>query len=269
MKTVAIIQARMTSTRLPGKVMMDVNGAPMLYHVMARARLASAVDLVTVATTTNATDDTIAEYCKVQRVQCFRGSENDVLDRYYQAAGHFGAEVIVRLTADCPLLDPAVIDRVIETFRAGDYDYVSNTIEVSYPDGLDTEVFSFAALGRAWKEANLISEREHVTPYLWKQPGLFRLANVKNETDFSKLRWTVDEPPDLEIVRRVYHYFGTEPAFGMNDVVALLRTHPELCEINADFERNEGYQKSLRDDATISEKDSNNEENRSRFVSQS
>lgn len=255
MKTVIIIQARMASTRLPGKVMMDLNGAPMLYQVMARARLASAVDLVTVATTTNATDDTIAEYCKVQRVQCFRGSENDVLDRYYQAARHFGAEVIVRLTADCPLLDPAVVDRVIETFRAGDYDYVSNTIEVSYPDGLDTEVFSFTALGRAWKEAKLISEREHVTPYLWKQPGLFRLANVKNETDFSKLRWTVDEPQDLEFVRRVYRYFGTEPAFGMNDVVALLHTHPELCEINANFERDEGYQKSLRADATISEKD--------------
>lgn len=256
MKTVAIIQARMTSTRLPGKVMMDLDGSPMLYQVIARARLANALDLVTVATTTNATDDTIAEYCKAQRVQCFRGSENDVLDRYYQAARHFGAEVIVRLTADCPLLDPAVIDQVIETFRAGDYDYISNTIEVSYPDGLDTEVFSLTALRRAWKEANLISEREHVTPYLWKHPDLFRLANVKNETDFSKLRWTVDEPQDLEFARRVYHYFRMEPSFGMNDVMHLLRTHPELCEINTDFERNEGYQKSLRADVTISEKNS-------------
>lgn len=253
MKTVAIIQARMASTRLPGKVMMEVAGKPLLGHVIGRARRARTLDLVAVATSDRQTDDIVSQFCAGAEIPCFRGSEEDVLDRYYKGAKHFGADAIVRLTADCPLLDPVVIDRVVAVFRWGDFDYVSNTLEPTYPDGSDTEVFGRETLERAWGEARLKSEREHVTPYIWKNPALFRLANVRSEQDLSHLRWTVDEPEDLEFVRRVYGYLGSTMAFGMADILALLREHPELSSINTGSRRNEGYQKSLREDAFVPE----------------
>lgn len=248
MNVVAIIQARMSSTRLPGKVLADICGKPMLYHVVARAQQARTLSLVAVATTTDPGDDVIETYCQAERVPCSRGSQADVLDRYYRAADQFKADVIVRLTSDCPLLDPAVIDKVVGTFLAGQFDFVSNVQEPTYPDGLDTEVCSRDALGRAWREARLTSEREHVTSYIKKHPELFRLANVENETDLSELRWTVDEPQDLELVRRVYRHFTASRFFGMNDIVTLLREDPQLTIVNAGFARNEGYLKSLRED---------------------
>jgi spore coat polysaccharide biosynthesis protein SpsF (cytidylyltransferase family) len=251
MKTVAIIQARMTSTRLPGKIMADLAGKPLLYHVVARAQKARTLDLVAVATTDRLTDDQVAQYCGTMGVPYFRGDEDDVLDRYYQAAKQFRADVVVRLTADCPLLDPTVIDKVVQVFCSDDYDYVSNTIKPTYPDGLDAEVFRRAALEQAWREAHLKSEREHVTPYIWKQPNLFRLRNVENEQDLSDLRWTVDEPEDLEFVRRVYAHLGSEPSFGMMQVLALLRDRPEISKVNIGFERNEGYQESVHEDSPI------------------
>lgn len=249
MKTVAIIQARMSSTRLPGKVFADVCGQPLLHHVVCRARRARTPDQVVVATSDRPADDVVARFCEMSAVPCFRGSEEDVLDRYCHAARHFKAEAVVRVTADCPLLDPDVIDRVVQAFLAGDQDYVSNTLDRTYPDGLDVEVFSFAALARAWREARLPSEREHVTPYIWKHPELFRLGNVKQDEDLSDLRWTVDEPRDLEFVRAVYRWLGPRSDFGMQEVLALLREHPELGRINAGIERNEGYRWSLERDA--------------------
>lgn len=254
MTTLAIIQARMTSTRLPGKVMADVAGRPLLDHVIARARQAGAVDRVVVATSKRGSDDTIAEYCGRVDIPCFRGSHDDVLDRYYHAAQHLEAESIVRLTADCPLLDPAVIDKVVHHFRAGGHDYVSNALEPSYPDGLDTEAFRGSALERAWREAKLTSEREHVTAFIWKHPELFRVANVANDRDLSHLRWTVDEPEDLEFVRAVYSHLGPAPTFGMNDILMLLEDRPELGRINGSFERNEGFAKSLGRDKLVSGK---------------
>jgi spore coat polysaccharide biosynthesis protein SpsF len=254
MKTVAIIQARMTSTRLPGKIMADLAGEPLLFHVVNRAKRARTLDMVAVATTDRPADDAVAQFCAKAGIPCFRGSEEDVLDRYYQAARHFEADVVVRLTADCPLLDPDVIDHVVQVFQSGDYDYVSNTIQPTYPDGLDTEVFRREALEKAWREARLKSEREHVTPFIWKQPALFRIHNVRHELDLSTLRWTVDEPEDMEFVRRVYSYCATEPSFGMADVLALLRERPVLGDINASFQRNEGYQKSLGEDTVVVEK---------------
>ena len=174
-KVLAIIQARMGSTRFPGKVMTDLAGRPLLDHVVKRAQQAHMLTLVRVATSDCPADDIIAQFCKEEEIPYFRGSEEDVLDRFYHAAEHFSADVIVRLTADCPLLDPEIIDRVVKFFQSGEYDYVSNTrIEPTYPDGLDTEVFRYSALERAWREACLRSEREHVTPYIWKQPTLFR-----------------------------------------------------------------------------------------------
>lgn len=251
MRTVAIIQARMASTRLPGKVLADIAGRPMLHWVVSRVRRAQSLDVVGVATSDGEADDVLVSFCKGSGFPVFRGSEDDVLDRYYKAASHFEADVVVRLTADCPLLDPAVIDKVVLEFRKGTYDYVSNTIEPSFPDGLDTEVFSRETLGRAWRDARLKSEREHVTPYIWKNPGLFRLGNVKNAANFFGLRWTVDEPEDLEFARRVYASLGVESSFSMNDVLRLIRLHPDVASVNAGFERNEGYQKSLTEDALI------------------
>jgi spore coat polysaccharide biosynthesis protein SpsF (cytidylyltransferase family) len=220
----------------------------MLYHAVARARQARTLSLVTVATTSEPGDEVIEAYCQTEQVLCFRGSEADVLDRYYRAANHFSADVVVRLTSDCPLLDPAVIDEVVGRFLGGQFDFVSNVHPPTYPDGLDSEVCSREALGRAWREARLTSEREHVTSYIKQHPELFRLANVEHEPDLSHLRWTVDEPQDLEFVRRVYRHFAAQRGFGMNEIVALLREDPQLSTVNAGLARNEGYLKSLRAD---------------------
>lgn len=247
-RTIAILQARMGSTRLPGKVMQDLAGKPLLQRVIERASGAHYLDGLVIATTENASDDVIATFCAEQTVACFRGDEQDVLDRYYRAASVYQADVVVRLTADCPLLDPNVTDQVIQAFQAGDFDYVSNSLEPTFPDGLDTEVFSMNALARAWRDAKLKSQREHVTPYICDHPDLFRLGNVRNATDLSWMRWTVDEPRDLEFVRRVYEYFGDD-SFGMNDLVRVMAQHPDWMALNAGIERNEGYAKSLLMDA--------------------
>lgn len=250
MKTIALIQARMSSSRLPGKVLQDIAGQPMLLHVVHRAKQAKSIDSVAVITTTYADDDAIEMLCKENGIPCFRGSLDDVLDRYYQAATYFKADVVVRLTADCPLLDPAIIEQVVKTFHLNSFDYVANIVEITYPDGLDTEVFRFETLERAWKEARLKSEREHVTVYILKHPELFRLGSVKQEEDLSSLRWTVDTPQDLEFVRTIYSFFP-DADFGMHDIVKLMKAHPEITKINSEQQRNEGYQKSLREDVEV------------------
>ena len=197
----ALIQARMGSSRFPGKVLEDISRRPMLWHVVNRVRKARRVDRVVVATTDSVADGPIARFCELEGIACFRGNEQDVLDRFYQAAKANRADVVVRITADCPLIDPAVIDRVLERFERGDCDYVSNVVRYTYPDGLDTEVFSLAALERAWREAGKPSEREHVTPYL--RTDRFRTASVESETPVSpsQYRWTVDHPADLKFAR--------------------------------------------------------------------
>jgi spore coat polysaccharide biosynthesis protein SpsF len=221
----------------------------MLDHVIRRTRCAQLLDLVSVATSEQPTDDAVAKFCSETGISCFRGSESDVLDRYYRAASRFDAEVVVRVTADCPLLDPTVIDKVIRFFREGDYDYVSNTLDPSYPDGLDTEVFRREALERAWCGARLPSEREHVTPYIWRHPELFRMANVRHDHDLSGLRWTVDEPEDLLFVRRIHEHFEAGLSFGLADILALLNKYPELGHVNSRFNRNDGYKASVRGDS--------------------
>lgn len=248
MKTAAIIQGRMTSTRLPGKVLADIAGTPLLGHVIQRANAAGVFDVVLVATSTDPADDPIERYCRERGVGCFRGSLEDVLERYYQAACSTDADCITRLTADCPLLDPAVIRKIVGVFDPARYDYVSNAIRRTYPDGLDTEVFSMAALTQARNEATLPSEREHVTPYIHKHPHLFRIGHVTQEKDLSALRWTVDEPRDLAFVRAVYEKLGSN-VFGQEEVLALLEADPSLQNMNEGITCNEGYQKSLREDA--------------------
>ncbi len=247
MSVVAIIQARMGSTRLPGKVLADLAGRPLLERVVERARAIPGVARVVVATTVEEPDQAVMRLARALDVDAFAGSSEDVLDRYYGAACKVGASTIVRITADCPLLDPQVSGQVLARFRRGDVDYVSNTQPPTYPDGLDTEVLSFAALEQAWRQAELPSEREHVTPYIWKHPDRFRVANVASNEELSALRWTVDEPQDLEFTRAVYRYLHHDGRlFGMQEVLELLSRHPEQWAINQGIGRNEGYLKSLQ-----------------------
>jgi spore coat polysaccharide biosynthesis protein SpsF (cytidylyltransferase family) len=245
-----VLQARMGSTRLPGKVLADIAGKPMLQHVVERARRIPGATNVILATSADPANAPLIASAHAWGVPAYAGSESDVLDRYYQAAKKFGADVIVRVTADCPLIDPAVSGRAVKEFLDNDFDYVSNTNPPTYPDGLDTEVFSVDALDRAWHEATLPSEREHVTPYLWKNPTRFRIHNVQNGRDLSNLRWTVDHPDDLMFVRSVYARMLERGIrdFGMAEVLALLQEEPELADVNRDRARNEGYAKSLSDD---------------------
>jgi spore coat polysaccharide biosynthesis protein SpsF (cytidylyltransferase family) len=244
---VAIIQARMSSTRLPGKVLMPIGDRPLLECVVRRTRRAGSLSKVVVATSDRPADDAIESFCRLQGVPCFRGDELDVLDRYYQAARSHGAEAVVRVTADCPFIDPAVIDRVVATYLRGGYDYVANINPPTYPDGLDTEVFSTDALTRAWKEGRLPTYREHVTTYIRFHPNAFRIHNVRHDPDLSSLRWTVDEPRDLQFIREVYGRLGDDE-FGMDDVLRVLREEPALGQINVGIERDAGLKASMRKD---------------------
>jgi spore coat polysaccharide biosynthesis protein SpsF len=235
MKTVAIIQARMTSTRLPGKVLLDVAGKPMLTRVIERARRARTLDLVGVATSTDASDDRLEAFCREAGVPCHRGSLEDVLDRYHGAARQWQADVIVRITSDCPLIDPGVVDLAAGAFlgRAEDLDYCSNVLPTrTYPRGLDTEVFPFRLLDHLWRADQDPRSREHVTQYVFWKPELFRTHCVQNGSDESRHRWTVDTPEDLELVRRVYGHFGDRP-FGWTEVLRLLEDHPDWVALNS------------------------------------
>lgn len=250
-KIIAIIQARLGSSRLPGKVLMDIEGKTMLERVVLRTREALSVQEVVVTMPTSSRDDVLAQFCEEKGIVYERGKEEDVLDQYVQAAKTHGARSVVRITADCPLIDPRIIDLAISRFFEHDVDYLSTgRLVTTFPDGLDTEVFTFSALERAWKEARLPSEREHVTPYLWNHPELFRIDTLTNVQDLSSFRWTVDELRDIEFVRSVYREFKGKETFGMEDVILLLEQKPELGNINSDILRNSGYYKSLREEGS-------------------
>lgn len=252
MRIVAIVQARMGSTRLPGKTLANIVGKPMLAHVVERLRGARLLQGIVIATTAKGADDAIVKLAEKLMAYVFRGSEDDVLDRYYQAFRKHPADVVVRVSSDCPLADPHVVDRVVSHYLRGNYDYVSNVLKRTYPDGLDVEVFSFKALEKAWQEAKWTSEREHVTSYIWNNPDKFRLANVENEVDLSHFRWTVDGKEDLEFVRQVYkHLYKERQIFYMEDILELLREHPNLKQINQGIATNEGYAKSLKADKIV------------------
>jgi spore coat polysaccharide biosynthesis protein SpsF len=235
MKTVAIIQARMASTRLPGKVMMDLAGSPMLARVYRRCRRAHTPDLVMIATTTERQDDVIADFCAGHNWPCFRGSEADVLDRYYQAALREGADPVIRITADCPLIEPEFIDLTVTRFLENrSVDYASNLLEAcTFPRGLDVEVIAFAALASAWREDDNPAWREHVTPYIYHHPEKFRLLEVMSPVDFGGMRWTVDTPADLAFVRKIYDYFQND-RFSWRQVLDLLAAQPQWLALNRD-----------------------------------
>ncbi len=247
---VGIVQARMGSTRLPGKALIDICGKPFLHHILVRMQKSRKMDLLVVATTTKKEDDAICELCHGLGIGCFRGSENDVLDRYYQCTKAYEADVIVRITADDPFKDPEVADRIIgELLRDDELDYVSNTIRPTYPEGLDIEVFRFRALERAWQEATSTLDREHVTPYIWLHPDLFQLKNVEYEKNVSHMRWTLDTPEDLAMTRAVYRELYKEgQLFLMKDVLDLMQKYPEIEHLNAAVERFSGHKRIIEEE---------------------
>jgi spore coat polysaccharide biosynthesis protein SpsF (cytidylyltransferase family) len=232
-RVVAIIQARMGSSRLPGKVLMDIAGMPMLQHVVRRVQQSRSLDAVVVATTTGTADDAVAEAVTAWGCPVLRGQEDDVLDRYRQAAAASDADCIVRVTADCPLIDAQVIDQVLAAFWADPpVDYASNTLERTFPQGLDVEVTSRQALEAAWQEADAPYQRAHVMPFLYDHPTRFRLRSVTGPESLAHLRWTVDTAADLDLVRAIYDRLGRVD-FGWQEALAVVQADPGLTALNA------------------------------------
>ncbi len=246
---VAVLQARVSSSRLPGKVLKPILGVPMLARQLERVKRAQSIDHLVVATSTEPADSEIVALCGASSTPCYRGSLDDVLDRCYEAVKPFDPNYIVRLTGDCPLTDWTLIDRLIGFCVEGNYDYASNTLHPTWPDGLDVEVARFESFGQAWQEAELPSEREHVMPFLHRRPERFRLGSLEQEIDLSNLRWTVDEPEDFLFVDEIYKaLYPTNAAFETAEILSLLRARPNLQSINSNFGRNEGMIKSIAAD---------------------
>ena len=251
-----IIQARMGSSRLPGKVLMKSgNGMSLLYHVINQLRHCSKVKNLVIATTTNQEDDEIEKFADNNSVNVFRGSEKDVLDRYFQCAKKYSFSTIVRITSDCPLIDPQIVDKVIERFFSGNYDYATNTLIRTFRIGTDAEVFSFNALETAWKNAQLPSEREHVTPHL-RNKGNFKTINVENDTNISNLRLTVDRIEDFELINEILNNLSINPIH-LENILELFSRKPELIEINKHINNNEGLDRSLKEDEEFIKKREN------------
>jgi spore coat polysaccharide biosynthesis protein SpsF len=239
----------MSSSRFSGKVLKPLLGRSMLERQIERILRCKRIDQLVVATSINPEDDAIEAQCDRLGIYCFRGDLENVLDRFYQVAIQYNPNHIVRLTGDCPLTDPVLIDELVDFYLAQECDYASNCEEPTLPDGLDAEVFSFAALEQAWKEAVLPSHLEHVTPFIRSDPKRFKATCYRHHKNLSHLRWVVDEPEDLEFVRQVYEIlYPVKPEFGIEDILALLERKPELAEINKGFKRNEGSKKSIEED---------------------
>ena len=248
-KILALLQARTSSSRLPGKVLRDILGVPMLLRQIERENLVRSIDHLVVVTSNDKSDDLLSKVLRESGVDCYRGSLNDVLDRFYQAAKLHNPEHVVRLTGDCPLVDPEVVDNVISMHLATNADYTSNIFPATYPDGLDVEVMKFSALEIAWKESELPSEREHVTPLIRNDKERFLHSNLEHSSDLSNYRWTVDEFQDFEFVQKVYEKLYKEnPKFNMEDIIKYLDTNPELAKLNTHFVRNEGSVNSFKKD---------------------
>lgn len=239
MKTVAIVQARMGSTRFPGKMLRPIMGASLIELLLGRLQRAAQVNEIIVATSVDPQNDGLAEHVQQLGFRVFRGSELDVLDRFHATAQSAGADLVVRITGDCPLVDPGLVDSLITALCEAGVDYATNTDPPTYPDGLDVEVFTFHALRQAWKNAAPATEREHVTPYL-RRPGRFRVLNLRNEIDLSGERWTVDEVPDLEVVTAVFRHFHPRRDFTWQEVAQLAQREPALFAANRYLTRNEG-----------------------------
>lgn len=239
MKIVAIVQARMGSTRLPNKVMLPINGLPMIELLLARLSRSRKIEQIVLATSVDARNAPLIEHVEKLGYLAVRGSESDVLQRYLDAARQAHADVVVRITGDCPLIDPDLVDQVVESFLATRVDYLSNAAPATFPDGLDTEVFTMDALERAARETQEVFDREHVTPYL-RKTGLFRTDSYTNKQDLSGLRWTVDEPEDFTVVSNIFNHFAPEIHFTWQQVLELQKQQPILFAANQQIMRNEG-----------------------------
>jgi len=248
----AIIQARLNSSRLPGKVLFEIEGRPMLSYMLERVTASKRIDQLVVATSIEPSDDPITDFCRQSGISCYRGSLENVLDRYYQAALKAKCDVVVRLTADCPLIDPKVIDTVIDVFQSGQFDFAANTVPPegsTYPDGMDVEVFSFEALERAWKEAKKPSEQEHVTFYFWKNAQLFSTIRYDLQENLADYRLTVDYPEDFEVISSLLGNLYTKYSnFSMKDIIAFLNTNPGIRIKNSHIASNQGWQPAFERD---------------------
>ncbi len=239
----------MTSTRLPGKVLLNLGGKPVVQQVFNQISKTKLINEIVLATSIDKSDDLLEEWAKSSNNLFFRGSLDNVLERYYSAAKEFSADIVVRITADCPLIDPIIIDSVIELFNKGKYDYCSNTITPTFPDGLDVEVFKFTALEKAHKNATLLSEMEHVTPYIKNNPGLYKIGQFFSKTDYSSLRWTIDNKEDYEFLEQIFDKLSQENKYiSWNSVIRFLKNNENLLKINSHILRDEGYVKSLLND---------------------
>lgn len=244
-----IIQARLGSTRLPGKTMMMINeNDTVLSFGINQVKSCKTIDKIVVATTDLPEDNMIVEYVEKLNIPCFRGESKDVLDRYYQCAKFFNFSTIVRITSDCPLIDPLIIDNVVSYFlKNNEFDYASTIFPIrTYPDGTDVEIFTFNTLEKAWNESKKFSEREHVTPYIYNSKK-FHLGSVTNSKDLSNLRWTVDHKEDLHLIKEIIDKIHKRPIL-MSDILDLFSKFPYLQDINKEFKSNEGYLKSLKED---------------------
>ena len=247
---IAVVQARMGSTRLPAKVMRTLVGKPVLWHVINRLSFCRRLEGIVVATSTHPEDDVIEQWCGDQGVRCFRGSEQDVLGRYYEAAQFYDADPVVRITGDCPVIDPTVVDEVVEGFYEGQVHVYS--LGGDFPDGLDCEVFAFWVLKETWQRARLPSEREHVSPYMYKHPEQFRVGCLEKFENLGHHRWTLDEEADLHFLQALFsRLYREECPFLTEDILALLDREPDLMDVNREMVRNEGYLRSLQADPVV------------------
>jgi len=252
MKILAIIQARVGSTRLPGKVLIKVGEKPIIEHVYNRVSKASLIDEIFIATSINKENLPLVKYCSENNIRVFIGSENDVLDRFYQLAKLLNPNHIVRITADCPMIDHEVIDMVIKKHLDTKADYTSNALNQTYPDGLDVEIFKFEVLQKAWEEARLESEREHVTSFIYKNKSFFTIQSIDSRINYGNYRLTVDNPEDLKLFQTLYkNLYIKDPCFGLQSILDFIKDNPFVTEINKNILRNEGYTKSLANDKQI------------------
>ena len=229
---------------------MDIKSNPMINYLISRLKLSKKIDQIVLATTERNSDDILAEFVSNIGIDIYRGSENNVLDRFYKAAKKFEADIVIRITADCPLIDPYLIDKVIEDFNVNNEDYLSNALNPSFPDGLDCQIFSFDALKKSWKEAKLLSDREHVGTYIERTcPDKFKTGSLIKFKDLGHHRWTLDEPRDYTFLKEIFSRLWSEDKIFLTaDILKLLDDSPELLNINKDIIRNQGYQRSLKND---------------------
>lgn len=246
-KTAIFIQARTNSTRLPKKILMKIESKPMIWHVINRVKK-SKIKKIFLLTTTKREDKKLKKICDESDIEFFSGENENVLNRFYECAKENNIDVIIRITGDCPLIDYTIIDKIYQIFLKNNFDYVSNTIKPTFPDGLDVEVFSFHALKKSRDEAKAKSEKEHVTSHIWKNPDKFKIYNFENSKNLSKLRWTVDEKEDIKVVRKIFQNMRPSLNFTTKQILKLIDKNPEIQKINSKIKRNEGYKKSIKND---------------------